>query len=343
MLTTFAGILISPLIIILLKYRIILNYVFLLIVFALIATNTHNHDFYAYQYIFANPSVFTEPGYLLLVQALKILGANSHESVLLAFAILVILTFRKIANQTSYIYLVLFFYFLFLLPLDITQIRFGIASFVYLNAILYLSENKPKTAVFLGLISISFHIVMLIPFIILLFAILKLRKKSIAILTLFALFLSFVLFEYALKFALSSYLPVRTLSAYVSENSKPFSLFVWITPILATLLVYSRFERSATIQQSESSLLYNIIIRVALISLIFSPGLMYLHEFNRIYRLVLMLLLINGVLLITHLKLSFKIYLFGYLLVLKAFFGLYYSFSLNYDFIYWGLGEPRIN
>jgi len=343
MFTTIISLSISLFLYFLAKYRVAINIIFLLSVFALIATNTHNHDFYGYQMIFENPFAFTEPGYALLVESLKLIGGSGHESVLFVFGLLVLYTFIRLLKYSKFIYLYIFLYFIYLLPLDITQIRFGIASFIFINAVVALSQGKKFIAISVSLISISFHFIMIVPVIILLTSLFRANKIVSISFIITSFILSIAFFEFILKQAVLAGVSPRTLAFYIAENRLHLQFYMWVIPIVAALIFFKYNENSSSILGSKSFPLYSLIIKISVISLIFSPGLFYIVEFHRIYRLVVMLLLLNGVLLMAHMRFNSGLNVYIGLVALSGFYGVLIAVGINYDYIYWGLGEPRIN
>ena len=343
MFTTLIAISFSPILIYLYRYRLLITPLFISIVFFLVASNAHNHDFEAYQLIFDNPAFFVEPGYALLVDILTLLGFNSHRSVLFVFAITIFVTLSRIIKLSIYFFLWIYLYFIFLLPLDITQIRFGIASFIFFNAVISLSKKKKLESTLLALVGISFHVVLLIPSLILLLSMANVSNSIRSAFTLILFLFSILFFEFVFPFLVNSGFQLRTLLSYVSYDIKPFSLVVWCLPIASTIFLFRHLEGDSTIKDCKAYTIYTLIVNFSIISLGFSAGLIYLHEFNRIYRLVLMLLFFSGVILLGNLKAKQRLCLYYYLVALSGALGLFYAFSLNYDYIYWGVGIPRTN
>lgn len=327
----------APILIFLSKYRVIFSWIFIFIIFLIICFNKQNNDFEGYQDIFQDPASYAEPGYIFLVDLLKLLGANGHESVLLSFAVLVSYSFRKIFHLTKYFYLWAYIYFLFLLPLDITQVRFGIASFLILNSTLLFYKKNNIYGLLLLISSVLFHYVAIIFFIIIIFSMIKYDYRKLIYISVFLFLSSFLFFKYIFDILPELGLPVRNLYSYTLDGIKYISWATWVTPIVITLIISETFEKKSSIKNYEIFYLYSLIKRITIISLGFSAGLLYLYEFNRVYRLIFMFQSLSVIFLLSYLGCRLRLYLYLYLVILIGFFGIYYSYNLKYDYIYWGI------
>jgi hypothetical protein len=314
----------------------LLGFIFLFISFFVIALNRSNQDYEGYESIFEDPSGYAEIGFVWLIELLKFIGFEGHYSVLLSFSMLYIFTFIRLMHYIKNIYLAVIFYFIFLMPIDITQIRFAISYFLFINSLLYLNSKYKIISLIFLLASLALHYSSIIFLIIILFyfmnvfAHFKIIKSVIA-----SLVLSFS-FGYIL-FAIDILgIPVRTLGNYFSDELKFHSFVIWILPIIIIISVYKHCEKFIGRNDESVIHLYNIFIAVSSLSIIFSFGLLHLYEFNRIYRAILLILSLAGVILVDQIDgKRKKIYLSLFIFIWNLIFGLYYSSVLNFDSIYW--------
>jgi hypothetical protein len=310
--------------------------VYCIFIFFALAFNSQNQDYAAYVGFFDEPRGYAEIGYVYLVESLKYIGFASHFSVLLTLSILIVLTFLNLYKYTSYLPVVLIFYLMFLFPIDVVQIRNTFVVFITLNAILFLYEKRYVLFILLAFVAITFHY-MAIVYLAMVFASFFLKGKN----PYFLILLSLVISTFLVKFALSSESFVqefRTLHNYVSEG-KLSSVLIWgSNVILFVFLVRIFVFKNLMGVDSVCSRFHfsHFIYTIILASLIFLPGLYYLFEFNRLYRFVLLLILIFMGATFRYISIKNRIFLYVYLIFSFGFFGFYYSSELDFDWILFG-------
>lgn len=316
--------------------KIFSNFLFLILlifIFFTIGLNSQNQDYKAYVDIFSDPYGYSEIGYVYLIEVLKILGFETHRSVLFVLASLIVYTLLRIYRYTFYFGYFLIFYIIFLFPLDVIQIRNTFAVFIFLNSVLFLYEKRYLYFFIALIISVLFHS-FAFSFVLLLLISLFLRGKK----RYYKVFLLLILFLFLMQFA--SILNIRNLNVYFSDG-KLSSVIIWgfivITfLIMAHYLILNKKTLEKIADKKLLDLTY-LLYLIILASVVLTPALYIFYEFNRLYRLVFLLMIIFVSALFKYMKLSVKLIFVFYFLVVFSLFGLYYSSELNYDWILFGL------
>ena len=138
----------------------------------------------------------------------------------------------------------------------------------------------------------------------------------------------------------ASILNIRNLNVYFSDG-KLSSVIIWgfivITfLIMAHYLILNKKTLEKIADKKLLDLTY-LLYLIILASVVLTPALYIFYEFNRLYRLVFLLMIIFVSALFKYMKLSVKLIFVFFFLVVFSVFGLYYSSELNYDWILFGL------
>lgn len=295
--------------------------------------NRGNHDYDGYVIIFENPDIYAERGYALLVNAIKLQG-GTHNHILLILGFFIFFTLYRYSKISNYFSLALLCYFIFPMPSDIIQIRNTFLMLFLMNAIhAYIKEKYLLTFTLLT-IGTSFHslgLIYLIIFIIMVVKNLKIiHNHYYAFITILAIF-AYGFFLPMISTALSGE-SSRNLSSYISDNTKIHSLIIWGGNIIIDLIIIQFFLNRLV--QSTIHINYIYAIKSIIVaSLIFSAGLLYIDEFNRLFRNLFLLKYLLFVSIIPLLRKKHQLFLATYMLVSASAFGLYYSYGLDSDYI----------
>lgn len=312
-------------------------------VFFIISFNGQNNDYDAYVQMFDDPSQYAEFGYSFLVEFLKYIGFETHQSVLLVLSLLVVLTLINISSQSKYFALFLILYIAFLLPLDVTQIRNAFCVFFVLNAMIAFSRGNFLQFILFWILALSFHYIGLIfGLLILLGRFLetlgRLKLFVVLILMVTSFYVAYVIINSPLTYSL------RTLDNYIAEG-KISSVIMWSGVVVSYILTFyalthraqhhtsiSLSGRSDYIDLKLTALTFNIIIA----SLVFVAGLYFIFEFNRVYRFIMMVMMLHASLVSAKLTWGRRFLLFSYFCFVYYGLAYFYSSKLNYDYIIFG-------
>lgn len=311
----------------------VLTWFLMLAVFLFASLNEFNNDIEGYQEIFINPYNYAEIGYSFLVDALKFLGATDHSAVLFFYALLIFTLFIKVLHFEKSAKLFPFFYILFLLPLDITQVRFAIASSLVMLCLLCYRNFAPMITLIMLLISSSIHYFSTLLVVIFIFSIYF--KKNVLLITITGFIFNIVFIKYVSVYFDSFGIDFRTLHNYISSEIKISSLFIWGGAVLINILLIQRYVGKISNDNLISIDNINLMLRFSIYSLMMLPGLVYMFEFNRIYRFVLFELVFASLILANYLKKPYDSRLTLSVAVLHFFLGIYYSYDLDFDKIIW--------
>jgi hypothetical protein len=305
-------------------------YVLLLLITCFASLNVFNNDIEGYQLIFENPYAYAEIGYIALIEVLKYFGAQSHRSILIFYAILLAALFIYTQRIYKDVKLFPFVYILFLLPLDITQVRFGISSALVVLAFLLDGSKKNGSVIFTLCLAASIHYFSLVIFLIYL---ISLRVgKNLWFFASLGFFINLALIKYFPLLADRFGLNFRTLHNYQTDEFKLSSLVIWGGAVLFNIFILSKFKKGVNFINQRDNILFSRIFNFSVASLIMLPGLIYMFEFNRLYRFVLFALIIPAIVLHNN---SRKMHFFIPVIALNFLLGIYYSVELDYDKILW--------
>lgn len=301
-------------------------------IFIFLALNSQNQDYEAYVNIFDNPRLYAEIGYVYLIDFLKFSGFQTHRSVLFCLALLIVYTLYRIYCYSFYFGFLLILYVIFLYPLDIIQIRNTFAVFIFINSVFYFYEKRYILFFLASLMSILFHSFAFL-YVALFLASLFLRTKK----SYFRVILFLIIFIIFIK--ISPMLNIRTLSAYVSDG-KFLSVVTWGIVVIAFLimvqyLIFNKYTLKKLENEGALSIAY-LFHSIILASVAFLPGLYLLFEFNRLYRLVFLLMIIFTSVIFEYISSSVKFVFCIFFLIVFSFFSFYYANELNYDWILFG-------
>ena len=316
---------------------------FLMSFFLFISLNRQNQDYQAYIQIFDNPVGYAEPGFVFMIESVKFLG-GTHHSILFILGLLTVFTFARICclfkfDGYGYFYSFLFFYFLFPFAIDVVQIRNTFAMLIFINSILLVFERRIIFSLFLVFISPLFHFFGLLYVIIwIIFVLGFYRWKYYNYFFTFCVMNSIAMLVFLPK--MISFLEldgVRTLSYYISPIIKLHSFIIWGVPLLIDIFVFKLLYRKVRLLKSDDINLYaKNVVNLLCIFALFIPLVLYLDEFNRFFRTVLIVKYIAFMAIAPFLTFNLKLFLFSYIFLFSAIYGVYYFNALGYDYILFG-------
>lgn len=298
--------------------------------------NRANHDYAGYVDIFDEPELYAEPGYVLLINVVKFFGNFGHNAILFLLGIFVITTFLRYGKYTTYLCLAMLCYLIFPMPSDIVQIRNTFSLFCLLNAILeYTNKNRILCLCFL-VAGASFQYLGLVYFP--LFAIITLREKKYYLKLVICLSIASVFLYSTVIKLMSATFGLRNIDFYISNQIKMGSLITWGSILVLDIFVFSYLVKKINTKNCPAISLYGVTILYSIIvsSLVLIGGLLFLDEFNRVFRSMFVIKYLMGAMMFSYLSNASRLILVTHMLLTSCIFGLYYAYSLNYDYILFG-------
>jgi hypothetical protein len=312
-----------------------INIFFIFLVSCFFSLNRQNNDYDGYVEIFKAPASYAEPGYVFLVNVIKIF--NGDYNVLISLlGVLVFITFYRLLKYSNIIAFSMLCYMIFPMPIDITQVRNTIALMFFINALIDLSKSRLIISLLFVSISISFHFFGVVYFLIWIGLHFRYHPKF-KVFILMLVLLSFALAPFLIPL-LGSVSSLRTISYYLSSSLKIHSLIIWGVSLFVDLLLIDYFVKRIKIHVSESTMRFIIVLySTLLLMLAFSSGLLFVDEFNRLFRTGYVLKYILVASIIPFLSLKNSLILISYVFFSVLVMGIYFTVMLNYDFILFGL------
>lgn len=315
-----------------LKNNKILDFFLIILISFFIAFNRGNYDYDGYVAIFEDPESYAEPGYVMLVNCIKYFGVGGHESIVFILGTLIAVTFFRYSKYLKSMGLLLVCYFIFPFPSDIVQIRNTFSMFFLLNSLIEYNEKKYFRGHALLAIGLSFHYLGFIYILPLFF--LSLREKkyylNIVLVLSFFLILFMPLILTGIKMDIEK---IRNVTNYLSEENKLHSLIIWGIMACLDLIVFSNFIRKMKNCDDKSLHFIMFLKGFMTASLVLLAGMLYIDEFNRVFRTVFVIKYILAGMVTSHLIKHEKIKLSLYVISTSFVFGLYYANGIDYSYI----------
>lgn len=286
-----------------------INYLLLGIEVIMLVFSKNNSDYSTYLKIYDGElNLPYEIGMKTVGNILRCFGLEDYTYFLILVMILVLFVFYKWGKIIPYINHVLYFYTLFIMYYDCIQIRNTIATFMLLYALYLALYDKKITAILICFLATFFHRLTFLTGLILAYIVFSRRhkttyevsKKEIG-LNLLLGFSGAILGRPLIKFLA----PYNTMFAkaqeYLAIDSGYDSLIIWAgsTAVILVLLWYTGVKKALdplnTNVPEIRKKAVNYLYRYALFSIGCSGLLLFLEEFNRVYRLFnLMLFMVFG-------------------------------------------------
>lgn len=315
------------------KVTVFSNILLVFAVFCAFSLNRQNQDYDAYKLIFEQPWGYSEPGYSFLVEAIKLLG-GSHEHILIMLAVLVSVTLLRYLKYSPFVGFSLLLYVCFPMPVDVVQIRNTFATFFFLNAVLFIVDRRYFLAAFFCVVAISFHVFALL-YTVLVFGALLRNIYGFKFLVFIGAATVGVSLPVLIPIFLASGL-FRSIEFYISEQIKLGSFLVWGGGAVFDLFLIYLLGRRLEFQ-GEAGRLVSVMIAVLTLGAAMSIGLLYIYEFNRVFRALIIVKYIFWSIVIPRLDYVRGGLLVFYLLLFASFFSLYYDSQLSFDYIIFDL------
>ncbi len=264
-----------------------------LFMWMLFAGNYDNADYerYAFYYnsmissgVFSLPQVYFEPGFLICMKLSAISGLSySNFLFVISFVglFLIAISVRKETSRPEFVY---FFYLIYPFFFDIVQVRFFLATAVFVHALGYLTEGKKRCLVkyVIGVfLASSFHVSAFIYLPVGLFH--RIGAKWIFL-------FSFAFSSIGIVLVSTKILPFLSLTGFRVEHYLKFSTnvgfyFYIFTQICLIYLVFT--SRSMLARRGMCSCFVDTVFKINLFSIVFFPLLLVDSSFTRLYRMVL--------------------------------------------------------
>lgn len=315
-----------------------LRFLPILVVSVFLMFNRGNNDYQGYQQIFIWPEGYSEPGYSLLIKIIKLLGGTSHDHVLLVLGIFWFITFYRYSKYTKMFNFVLLLYVIFPFVLDITQIRNTFMMLFVLNALLDFFNNKKNRAFLLLIIGSTFHsfgIFFVVLFLLLLFKKGKSYYKWIAAFSIISVFLMPFIIQFAIT-VIPYQRIVDRIIIYTADTVKVNSLIIWGGILVADLIVLSYFIRRIDSTTAKNMKLIYLLFDVMFTSMIFLASVLYLYEFNRLFRMLFLVKYFLAVFMLPNMKRQSQFLLLLYLIATTSLFAFLYSYGvegIDYNYV----------
>ena len=269
----------------------------MLIPFAVLLIYTvNNPDYQVYKQSFeTGDGPYYETGIRIIADILRIIRLNDYRVFLLLTALLVCFAFRLWSRKVPNVGIVILLYSLFIMYYDVIQIRFSIAMMLLLISLYYSIDHKWIPAVFFALASVFFHRLAVLPCLIILYISLVHPRKDYLLSgketsTLVIVGLYGGLFSRKLVDLIASkWSFFSRITFYMTKDVGYDSLIIWVGyEIFLIVSIYFLGYRSiiedpwVDIKTKES---VNKLFRFMLFGITISGFMLFVEEFNRMYRL----------------------------------------------------------
>ncbi|MGI6790896.1 EpsG family protein [Aminivibrio sp.] len=227
-----------------------------------------------------------EPGFVLMNSMGGILGLTYNQFLfffsLIGFSLLSF-SIEKASPKPELVYA---FYFLYPFLIDVAQIRFFFAVSLFVYSLKWLSLNSKKSGikyVFCILLAASFHITAF-PFVFFIFFRRTSLKKLFIYCLAFTAIIIFLLNQRYLFIIFSDSFLISRLNAYIETRTRFGHFLFWSMQGMSTFFVF--FVRQILKKNSASNEFLNIIYRLNIFCLLFTPFYMLNGNFFRYYRFI---------------------------------------------------------
>ena len=220
---------------------------------------------------------------------------------------LILLTFQIWGKEIKHINYVIFLYSLFIMYYDCIQIRNTIAVFLILIALYLSAFDRKILGIIFCIIAVFFHRFAILMGMIVLYTVIikpnkkyKIQRNEILFITIAGCAIS-ILGMPIILFVSEKISLVARLKFYISSTLSIDSFIIWAGPAIVYLIIMwylgirkiNKEDSGISIQKRK---LINILFRYSLFSVATSGFLLYLNEFNRLYRMFyLVLFLLFGI------------------------------------------------
>ncbi len=293
------------------KYRIKginINYFLLISELILLVFTVNNPDYQTYKVAYTQGmGPFYETGILIVSDLLRKVGIVQYSSFLFLVFGLILLTFQIWGKEIKHINYVIFLYSLFIMYYDCIQIRNTIAVFLILIALYLSAFDRKILGIIFCIIAVFFHRFAILMGMIVLYTVIikpnkkyKIQRNEILFITIAGCAIS-ILGMPIILFVSEKISLVARLKFYISSTLSIDSFIIWAGPAIVYLIIMwylgirkiNKEDSGISIQKRK---LINILFRYSLFSVATSGFLLYLNEFNRLYRMFyLVLFLLFGI------------------------------------------------
>jgi hypothetical protein len=334
------------------------NIASLILVVPILMLNFDNNDRIGYEFIFnSNVPNRTDPGFMFIIQLLKFFGIENFQFVMILLGLLIIVTFLRFSVKIKNMNFIILLYFVFPFIMDIIQIRNTFMAMIFINALLFYSENKKIVAIILAIIAASFHILAVVFIVLFIFLELYTKKneksknnnstkrslfstntiihKTIIFGGLINIFFSRFIQVLLIDFFPNARVQSKLSSArYFAENYNLDSILFWGGLLIFDLVIFSFLLKKyeSKIFEGKDFKIISVLHFVMFSSILLIGSMSYLYHFNRAFRIIFVVkYLLFGILekyLNDRDKFYFKIWLF----FTALFFGIvHFVGGIDYD------------
>ena len=257
---------------------------------------SHNPDYQVYMESFVTgEGPFYEAGLRVVATLLGKIGLKDYRVFLLLVVGLVFLTFRTWAGRTKHIGSVLFLYSLFVLFYDVIQVRFTIAVMFILLALYYAIENRKILCILFCVLAVFFHRLSALACLMILYLFLVKPKKDyslsrweISLMVLIGLAGCFLSRPVVSLIAQRSAFFTR-ISLYMTAGAGFDSLVIWVGYEIFLILALYFLGYLSVINdpftEPKTKETVNRLFRFMFFGIAVSGFLLFVEEFNRMYRM----------------------------------------------------------
>lgn len=265
--------------------------------------NNPDYNVYKKEFELRRWTSIAEPGIRYISAFLEKIGLNYYWFFQILIIILILYTFVKWKRYSNNICIVLFLYSQFIMYYDIIQIRNAIASFLILLSLFYGIEGKTLKCILSVVAALYFHRLAFLTGAISIYTCIFERKKNNspqAIDIINPILLAIVIGAFGKKIiSISVSVPILSrLSSYTISNLSIDSLIIWAGYGICLLIaVWVLGIKQACIAAEcrgdvQKIVAINILFKFSTFAVILSGFLLFMNEFNRIYRLFYLVLYI---------------------------------------------------
>ena len=265
------------------------------VVMMLFADNTPDHKVYETAY-YTGRAPYFESGIKIITELLKRIGIENFFVFKCLIVALVIFTFCKWGKVVPNIATTILLYNLFVQFYDVIQMRYTIAEMLILLSLYFIIKKQLVVAIVTGVASIYFHRLALLPLLFLICIYFIRPKKdyslrnteTVVILT--GGFIGVFLSKLIVGTIAESIPFFERINMYMTGNTSIDSFLIWggyegFILFAMYYLGYNNFVKNPHVDNEKKAAI-NMLFRFMLYGIAVSGFLLYVQEFNRLYRLL---------------------------------------------------------
>ena len=272
------------------------RYLMLIPFVVLLLFTENNPDYQVYRESFeTGGGPYYETGIRIAADLLRKIGLNDYRFFLLIVAGLVFFAFRLWGRHISDIGVVILFYTQFILFYDVIQIRFAVAMMLVIISLYYAVERKAVPAVLFGICAVFFHRLSALACLMVLYIALVKPRKDYSLspmetgLMLLIGLAGCVISRPLVNLIASRWSFFSRISMYMTTDVGYDSLIIWVgyeLLLIAAIYFLGYWPVIGDpLEDDRTKAAVNKLFRFMLFGIAVSGFLLFVEEFNRMYRL----------------------------------------------------------